>query len=175
MKIPQLSKKPEKKSCHNTDWEDNYSWIHQKNILEVLKDSQKLNPEVKKYLEEEVTADLSQARTDLDSMKDLKESFFEEKLKVNEQFGYNTVIAEMLKDTGIKTKIIKPVFKDFKNGDYKIISFFAKKARGMMARFIIKNRFMNPEQLEEFNFGGYQYSHEESTDLSPVFLRDNVN
>ena len=53
MKIPQLSKKPEKKSCHNTDWEDNYSWIHQKNILEVLKDSQKLNPEVKKYLEEE--------------------------------------------------------------------------------------------------------------------------
>jgi len=53
MKIPQLSKKPENKSCHNTDWEDNYSWIHQKNILEVLKDSQKLNPEVKKYLEEE--------------------------------------------------------------------------------------------------------------------------
>ena len=47
--------------------------------------------------------------------------------------------------------------------------------RGMMARFIIKNRLMNPEQLEEFNFGGYQYSHEESTDLSPVFLRDNVN
>ena len=74
-----------------------------------------------------------------------------------------------------KTKIIKPVFKDFKNGDYKIISFFAKKARGMMARFIIKNRLMKPQQLAEFNFGGYQYSHEESTDLSPVFLRDNVN
>ena len=53
MKIPQLSKKPEKKSCHNVDWEDNYSWIHQKNILEVLKDSQKLDIEVKKYLEEE--------------------------------------------------------------------------------------------------------------------------
>ena len=53
MKIPQLSKKPEKKTCHNVNWEDNYSWIHQKNILEVLKDSQKLDPEVKKYLEEE--------------------------------------------------------------------------------------------------------------------------
>jgi len=53
MKIPQLNKKPEKKTCHNIEWEDNYSWIHQKNILEVLKDSQKLNPEVKKYLEEE--------------------------------------------------------------------------------------------------------------------------
>ncbi len=53
MKIPQLKKKPELKSCHNTTWEDNYSWIHQDNILEVLKDSSKLIPDVKKYLEEE--------------------------------------------------------------------------------------------------------------------------
>ena len=53
MKIPQLTKKPEKKSCHNVTWEDNYSWIHQKNILEVLKDSSKLLPEVKNYLVEE--------------------------------------------------------------------------------------------------------------------------
>ena len=53
MKVPQLRKKPEAKSCHNTSWEDNYSWIHQKNILEVLRDKTKLDPEVKKYLEEE--------------------------------------------------------------------------------------------------------------------------
>ena len=53
MKIPQLKKKSETKSCHNISWEDNYSWIHQNNILEVLKDSSKLLPEVKKYLEEE--------------------------------------------------------------------------------------------------------------------------
>ncbi len=53
MKIPQLKKKPEKKSCHNVAWEDNYSWIHQENILEVLKDGSKLLPEVRKYLEEE--------------------------------------------------------------------------------------------------------------------------
>ncbi len=53
MKIPQLTKKPETKSCHNVNWVDNYSWIHQKDILEVLKDSKKLNPEVRKYLEEE--------------------------------------------------------------------------------------------------------------------------
>ena len=53
MKIPQLEKKPELKSCHNVNWEDNYSWIHQENILEVLKDSSKLLPEVRKYLEEE--------------------------------------------------------------------------------------------------------------------------
>ena len=53
MKIPQLEKKPELKSCHNVTWEDNYSWIHQNNILEVLKDSSKLLPEVRKYLEDE--------------------------------------------------------------------------------------------------------------------------
>ena len=53
MKVPQLKKKPELKSCHNTTWEDDYSWIHQDNILEVLKDSSKLLPEVRKYLEEE--------------------------------------------------------------------------------------------------------------------------
>ena len=53
MKIPQLKKKSEIKTYHGTSWEDNYSWIHQSNILEVLKDSKKLNPEVRKYLEEE--------------------------------------------------------------------------------------------------------------------------
>tara|TARA_B100001564_G_scaffold355322_1_gene367413 strand:+ start:593 stop:2140 length:1548 start_codon:yes stop_codon:yes gene_type:complete len=53
MKVPQLRKKPETKSCHNITWEDNYSWIHQKNILEVLKDKNKLDPEVREYLIQE--------------------------------------------------------------------------------------------------------------------------
>jgi len=53
MKLPQLRKKPELKSCHNVTWEDNYSWIHQENILEVLKDKKKLNPEVENYLNQE--------------------------------------------------------------------------------------------------------------------------
>ena len=53
MKIPQLRKKPETKSCHNITWEDDYSWIHQKNILEVLKDKKKLDPEVRDYLIQE--------------------------------------------------------------------------------------------------------------------------
>ena len=53
MKVPYLKKKPELKSCHNIEWEDNYSWIHQENILEVLQDKTKLLPEVKEYLEEE--------------------------------------------------------------------------------------------------------------------------
>ena len=53
MKIPQLRKKLEVKSCHNTSWEDNYSWVHQKNILEVLKDKSKLDNDVRTYLEAE--------------------------------------------------------------------------------------------------------------------------
>ena len=53
MKLPQLQKKPELKSCHDVTWEDNYSWIHQKDILDVLKDKEKLNSEVKDYLEQE--------------------------------------------------------------------------------------------------------------------------
>jgi len=53
MKIPQLKKKPEIKKCHGVTWVDDYSWIHQKNILEVLKDGKKLSPEVRQYLEEE--------------------------------------------------------------------------------------------------------------------------
>ena len=53
MKIPQLKKKPELKSCHNITWEDDYSWVHQRDILEVLRDSSKLLPEVREYLEQE--------------------------------------------------------------------------------------------------------------------------
>ena len=53
MNIPKLSKKPITKSCHGISWEDEYAWIHQDNILEVLKDGSKLLPEVKEYLEDE--------------------------------------------------------------------------------------------------------------------------
>ena len=51
--IPRLRKQPEKKNCHQVEWIDNYSWIKQKDCLEILRDSKKLNPEVKKYLEAE--------------------------------------------------------------------------------------------------------------------------
>ena len=74
MKVPQLRKKLEIKSCHSKSWEDNYSWIHQKNILEVLKDKNKLNPEVREYLEEE------NAYTDyhLKDTKNLQKKLFDE-------------------------------------------------------------------------------------------------
>jgi cytoplasmic iron level regulating protein YaaA (DUF328/UPF0246 family) len=67
--------------------------------------------------------------------------------------------------------IISPVFKDYKNGQYKIISFFAKKARGMMAAHIIKNRIESPEGICAFDMAGYQFSAKDSTATAPVFLR----
>jgi oligopeptidase B len=74
MKIPQLKKKLEIKSCHGFTWKDNYSWIHQKNILEVLKDANKLDPEVRNYLEEENTF----ANFHLDKTKKLQKKLFNE-------------------------------------------------------------------------------------------------
>lgn len=67
--------------------------------------------------------------------------------------------------------IISPVFKDYKNGQYKIISFFAKKARGMMAAHVIKNRIDSPAGICEFDMAGYRYSAKDSSDAAPVFLR----
>ena len=64
-----------------------------------------------------------------------------------------------------------PVFKDWKNGQYKIISFFAKNARGVMARWMIKNRIDQPSDLEGFREEGYEYSRDLSTEAGPVFLR----
>ena len=61
--------------------------------------------------------------------------------------------------------------KDFSKGKYKIISFYAKKARGLMAAWILKNK-IKENQLNNFNSNGYYYSHEESSKNSPVFLRD---
>jgi uncharacterized protein len=71
----------------------------------------------------------------------------------------------------LKARVVTPVFKDFKNGQYKIISFFAKKARGLMARFIIQQRLSNAEQLKTFDLAGYKYSAEQSKANELVFLR----
>ncbi|MCD1597673.1 peroxide stress protein YaaA [Rheinheimera aquimaris] len=71
----------------------------------------------------------------------------------------------------LQGRLISPVFKDFKNGQYKIISFFAKKARGLMARYIIEQRLSTAEQMKGFDLAGYQYSAEQSSADEPVFLR----
>lgn len=68
-------------------------------------------------------------------------------------------------------EVISPVFKDYKNGKYKIISFFAKKARGSMTRYLVENRIDSPKDISGFDYDGYKYSKSESTEYLPVFLR----
>lgn len=68
-------------------------------------------------------------------------------------------------------RIITPVFKDYNKGTYKVLSFFSKKARGMMASYIVKNRINQPEALKAFDIDGYSYSEELSNDNQWVFTR----
>ncbi|WP_269618906.1 peroxide stress protein YaaA [Zhongshania sp. BJYM1] len=77
-----------------------------------------------------------------------------------------------VKPKALKADIITPVFKDFKNDKYKIISFYAKKARGLMAAYIIQQRISDVEQLKAFDSDGYYFSPEHSTAREWVFLRD---
>ena len=77
-----------------------------------------------------------------------------------------------VKRTALKARIINTEFKDLKNGQYKIISFYAKKVRGLMARYVIKERIRDPERLKDFDYQGYRYSAEQSKPDSLVFLRD---
>jgi cytoplasmic iron level regulating protein YaaA (DUF328/UPF0246 family) len=74
--------------------------------------------------------------------------------------------------TSLNADIVTPVFRDLKNGTYKIISFFAKKARGLMSRWIIKNRIEAPWDLTGFDLEGYRYSEELSTPEKPTFVRE---
>ncbi|MGX5201129.1 peroxide stress protein YaaA [Aliikangiella sp. IMCC44632] len=76
-----------------------------------------------------------------------------------------------VKEKQLAFQVVTPVFKDFKNGQFKIISFFAKRARGLMSRFIIQNKIDNPKQLCEFDLDGYYYDEKSSTPNSPTFLR----
>lgn len=71
----------------------------------------------------------------------------------------------------LNAKIITPEFKDYKDGQLKTISFFAKKARGLMTRYIVENNITNPEQLQLFNSEGYAFDSNLSTDAKWVFTR----
>ena len=68
-------------------------------------------------------------------------------------------------------RVVSPVFKDEKNGKYKIISIYAKKARGTMSGWIIRKKITDPKKLVKFAEDGYRYSAEDSSDDKPVFLR----
>jgi cytoplasmic iron level regulating protein YaaA (DUF328/UPF0246 family) len=76
-----------------------------------------------------------------------------------------------VKKRELNGEIIAPVFKDQKNGQYKVISFFAKKARGLMARYLIQNQVTNIDELIKFDLGGYEYNADLSKPDAPVFTR----
>jgi cytoplasmic iron level regulating protein YaaA (DUF328/UPF0246 family) len=69
-------------------------------------------------------------------------------------------------------EIVTPIFKDYSNGKYKIISFYAKKARGEMVTYIVNNRIESADELLGFDVNGYRYSETDSTAAKPVFLRN---
>ena len=72
----------------------------------------------------------------------------------------------------LNAQIIVPEFKDWKNGEYKMLSFFAKKARGMMVRFIAENNITEIEHIKSFDKEGYYFNNSLSTEEKWVFTRD---
>ncbi|WP_411826981.1 peroxide stress protein YaaA [Luteolibacter sp. AS25] len=77
----------------------------------------------------------------------------------------------VVKKKELEGELVTPVFKDEKNGKYKIISFYAKKARGMMADFIVREGIQEAGKLKDFKTAGYKFSAKESTQGKLVFLR----
>ncbi|PHV31594.1 peroxide stress protein YaaA [Janthinobacterium sp. BJB312] len=76
-----------------------------------------------------------------------------------------------VKPRQLDVPVIAPVFEDWKNGKYKIISFYAKRARGMLARYAAVNQIRDPQQLKQFDVDGYAYVPEASNDKNWVFRR----
>jgi DNA repair exonuclease SbcCD ATPase subunit len=127
----------------------------------------KSNDELQTYIESEVSADLTGARQDLETMNNDKESLFEEKLKLNEQFGYNNVIAEMLRDTGIKTKIIKqylPTINKLVNQYLQVLDFFV--------HFNLDENFnetIRSRHRDDFTYDSFSEGEKQRIDLSLLF------
>jgi len=83
----------------------------------------------------------------------------------------STEYFKSVKKKQLQGTIVTPAFKDWKNGQYKMISFFAKKARGTMSAWVIQNQVKDPDALMKFKQDGYKYSVKESQPFKPVFLR----
>jgi cytoplasmic iron level regulating protein YaaA (DUF328/UPF0246 family) len=75
----------------------------------------------------------------------------------------------------LKLRVVTPTFYETKNGEPRIVSFFAKQARGAMARFICENRITDPAALADFNLGGYEHRPDMSAPNRPVFVRGEVD
>ncbi len=93
-------------------------------------------------------------------IKDLKQQGDDLLINLASNEYFKAIDRKLLKEN---VNVIDVDFKDFKNGTYKVISFFAKKARGMMAKYIIENRPENPEELKGFSSGGYTFDESASS------------
>jgi len=102
--------------------------------------------------------------------------------KLNEELTSKDIIVNLASneyfnaiDTSqLKAPIVTPIFKDCKKGNYKIISFYAKKARGLMASWAIKQRIKSHSELKDFSEQGYYFDAKSSTEDQLVFLRDEI-
>lgn len=106
----------------------------------------------------------------------LKKSLYEELIKHDESTLINLASKEYFKSVEAiekerDIKVITPTFKEFRNGEYKIISLKAKRARGLMTRYIIQNKINNPEELKLFNEEDYEYNEELSSEKEWIFTR----
>ena len=125
------------------------------------------NTDLKSYLEEEVSSDLTEARKELDNLSTKKEDLLEEKLKVTEQFNYNGVIAEMLRDTGIKTKIIKqylPAINKLVNQHLQVLDFFVSFDLDESFQETIRSRYR-----DDFTYESFSEGEKQRIDLSLLF------
>jgi len=101
----------------------------------------------------------------------LNEALAEARSKVLVNLASNEYFSAV-QPTALNAEVVTPVFKDFKNGTYKFMSFYGKKARGMMADFIVRQRVKKAEDLKAFNTAGYYFDPESSGGGKMTFLRD---
>jgi len=101
----------------------------------------------------------------------LNQTLAEQKSKVLVNLASNEYY-KAVQPGSINGEIITPVFKDWKNGQFKIISFYAKKARGLMCRYAIDHEIKQPEKLQDFDYEGYAYNPAMSSEREWVFTRD---
>ena len=125
------------------------------------------NNDLRSYLSEEVSTDLDVARLELQTISNDKEDLIEERLKVTEQINYNSVIAEMLRDTGIKTKIIKqylPAINKLVNQHLQVLDFFVSFDLDESFQETIRSRFR-----DDFTYESFSEGEKQRIDLSLLF------
>ena len=105
---------------------------------------------------------------------DITEGLNKQLKKIKSEYLINLASNEYFKSVKVKNlnaEVITPAFKDFKNGEYKMLGVYAKKARGMLSRYIIQNKLTDPEELKSFAEDGYRFNKQLSKGTTWVFTR----